>query len=140
MFTLPSRYVLQHTTLDAEAARVELQVRDELAKRQSMTLLIDGWEDLAGRSLYGTVISGVEAMPIVLGLSDLTGKRGTADALVDVCVESMKRKEIDVRRIAALCTDDPTVMRSARSKIELKFPWILVSNMLLDYCRGLRYL
>ena len=127
MYDIPSRYVLQHTTLDAEAARVEVEELEALSKHKSMTLLVDGWEDIAGRSLYGVVASEVGEPPIVLGLSDLTGKRGTANAVVDVCVENIERMDIPPRHFAGLCTDNPTVMISTRSKFEIRFPWIIVS-------------
>ena len=89
MYKAPSRYVLSGTTLDAEAARVELLEIGMLKSRMNMTLLVDGWEDIAQRSLYGTVVAEVRESPVVLGLSDLTGKRATADAIVAVCEENI---------------------------------------------------
>lgn len=127
MYKLPSRYVLQHTTLDAEFARVKLEEHEQLKKRKFITLLIDGWEDAAGRSLYGTVASEVRKAPTVLGLSDLTGERGTADAMVRICSESLDCMDIRPCQVAALCTDNPSVMISAWTKFESLYPWSLVS-------------
>jgi hypothetical protein len=41
----PSRYVLSHTIMDAEAARAQVEDMTRLKARKRLTLLFDGWED-----------------------------------------------------------------------------------------------
>lgn len=132
MYKVPSRFVLSGTVLSAECARVDLLEMERLQNRQSMTLLVDGWEDIAKRSLYGAVLTETGKHPVVLGLTDLTGKRATAEAVVDVCNTSLKKMCVDPKQLAALCTDNPTVMIKARRDYEIQFPWIIVSTILFS--------
>ena len=97
-----------------------------------LTLLVDGWEDAAGRSLYGTIVAEVRKHPVVLGLSDLTGKRVTADAIVNACLENCQKMGINAHQLSAMCMDNPTTMISARRKWEDKYPWIIVCIKLLS--------
>lgn len=129
MYKAPSRFVLSTSILDAEASRVMLKNMEDLKDRKFLTLLVDGWEDVAGRSLYGTVVAEPGKQPVVLGLTDLTGKRATADAIVDVCNENRQKMGIEPRQIAALCTDNPSTMISARRKWETMYPWVIVSTV-----------
>ncbi|THG95444.1 hypothetical protein EW145_g7957, partial [Phellinidium pouzarii] len=85
MYKPPSRYVLSHTILDAEADRVHLLEMEQLQKWKFLTMMADGWEDAAGCSIYGVVAAEVKKDPVVLGLSDLTDQWATADAVVTVC-------------------------------------------------------
>ncbi|KAI0073357.1 hypothetical protein K474DRAFT_1603514 [Panus rudis PR-1116 ss-1] len=113
--------------MDAEYARVTVDERDRLSKREFITFLIDGWEDSARRSLYGCVAAGVGEYPQVLGLEDLTGHRGSADKLVQVATKVLEPPGVNlVRNVVAATTDDPTVMQSFRRKLQGKYYWILV--------------
>ena len=127
MYQVPSRYVLSGSILSSEAARIELIEIERLQKRKGLTLLVDGWEDIAKRSLYGTVITEVGQHPVVLGLTDLTGKRANADNIRKVCQDDLKKMCIDPRQLAGMCTDNPTVMRKVRKDWELLYTWIIVS-------------
>ena len=127
MYKPPSRYVLSNKVLGSEAARIQLAEIDSLKNQKSMTLLVDGWEDAAGRSIYGVVAAEVKKAPIILGLSELTGKRATADAVVNVCEENLAKMNINFDHIAAICTDNPTTMISARRKLINLNPALIVS-------------
>ena len=74
MYQVPSRYVLSGTVLSAECASINLQLMEQLHTRRGMTLLVDGWEDAAKRSLYGVVLAETGKHPVVLGLTELTGQ------------------------------------------------------------------
>ncbi|KIK75104.1 hypothetical protein PAXRUDRAFT_94925, partial [Paxillus rubicundulus Ve08.2h10] len=69
----PSRYVLSHNLLDSEAVRVQQEDIERLKNCKKLTLLLDGWEDLLKRSLYGSVAVEVNQHPVVLSLDDMTG-------------------------------------------------------------------
>ena len=83
-YLAPSRYVLSHTIMDGEAARVQIEEVDRIKQRKRLMLLIDGWEDKLKRSLYGIVASEVNQYPVVLSLQDLTGHRGSAEKLIEI--------------------------------------------------------
>ena len=75
--------------MDGEAARVQIEEVDQAKQRKRLTLLIDGWEDKLKRSLSGTVASEVNQYPVVLGLEDMTGHRGSAEKILEVSQRAM---------------------------------------------------
>ncbi|KAF9235775.1 hypothetical protein BU15DRAFT_89437 [Melanogaster broomeanus] len=107
---------LANSLLVREAVHVQQEEIDRLNGRKNFTLLLDGWEDLLKRSLYGSVAVEVNQHPVVLSLEDMTGNRGNADNLVLVTQKAMTKMEIgDGKNIIAITTDNPTAL----------FPWIL---------------
>ena len=126
-YSAPSRYVLSHTIMNGEAARVQIEEMDRLKPRKRLTLLIDGWEDKLKRSLYGTVASEVNQYPVVLGLEDMTGHRGSAEKVLEVSRKAMNGMGLgDGQNFIALTTDNPTVMQFFRGRFNGKFTWVLV--------------
>ncbi|KAJ7226039.1 ribonuclease H-like domain-containing protein, partial [Mycena pura] len=90
------------------------------------TLIIDGWEDELRRSLYGTAAGRVGEPTIVMGLQDATGKRGSADKLLDTAEVAMTEMGIvDAASFLALVTDNPNVMKAFRGRFVKKYPWII---------------
>ena len=73
-YSVPSCYVLSHSIMDAELSRVQLEEISHVQERKRLTFLLDGWEDLLKRSLYGALAAEVNQYPIVLSLADMTGK------------------------------------------------------------------
>lgn len=130
MYKPPSRYVLRHTILDAESARIQILEEEGLKTRQYMTLLCDGWDDAAGRSVYATLAVEVKKPPIILGLEDMTGQRTNANAILEVNEKNLKHMGVDVLQIAGLCTDNPSTMLAMRREWEHKYPKTIVSQ----YC------
>ncbi|KAG1787733.1 uncharacterized protein HD556DRAFT_1448416 [Suillus plorans] len=112
-YHIPSRYVLSRHLLDSEAVRVQQEEINRLKDRKCLTLLLDGWEDLLRRSLYGSLAVEVNHPPVVLALENMTGQRGTAENLVAVSQKAMNHMEVgDGRKFIAVTTDNPTVMQS----------------------------
>ncbi|KAF5328455.1 hypothetical protein D9758_018916 [Tetrapyrgos nigripes] len=98
----------------------------ELQKRTNLTLLIDGWEDLLKRSLYGLVAAQVNQEPVALGLADLTGKRGSAESIFEMAVNHIDSMGLgNGKRFICTTTDNPTMMISFRRILETKFPWLI---------------
>jgi hypothetical protein len=126
-YKVPSRKVIATTVLSSEAARVKLEQMEDLQDMSGLTLLVDGWEDQSGRSIYGVMAAKAGQHSIMLGMSDLTGKRATADEIISVVQENMTKMDVDFKKFAAICTDNPTVMAAVRRKIEETDPVILVS-------------
>ncbi|KAF9521622.1 ribonuclease H-like domain-containing protein [Crepidotus variabilis] len=95
-----------------------------LVDRNNLTYLVDGWEDKRRRSIYGSMVAEVSVYPVMLGLEELTGKRATADQILDLSKRAFKKKDLDPRSILAACTDNPTTMQSFRRKLKIEYPWI----------------
>lgn len=127
-YTVPSRFVLTQNYLPREEARVHLQEVARLKKRESLTLMTDGWEDRLRRSIYGTLLAEVGFRPVVLGLEDLTGKRATADAVLTVVEGALQKKEVSPSQVVALVTDNPTTMTAFRRNYQLRYPWTIVRS------------
>ena len=125
-YTPPSRYTLTTYLLPAEEARVTLLEEERLKFMKFLTMMIDGWEDHVKRSIYGSLVSEPKERPIILGLNDLTGERGTADKIVEISKESLKKKSVQPMDIIAIVTDNPTTMKAVRRKWTEKYPWVLV--------------
>lgn len=81
------------------------------------------------RSVYGSLLAEVGQHPVVLGLHELTGIRATTDKVVGISDKALERKDVDPKRILAVCTDNPTTMQAFRRKYSNKHPWILMSNI-----------
>ena len=126
MYDPPSRYVLSHTILDGESARVKLVEMETLSLRKYLTLLVDSWEDKERRSIYANVASEVKKQPVVLGLQDLTGERATSDNIVATCKSNMKKMSLQPRQVAGMVTDNPTTMQAVCRKFEELYPWVIV--------------
>ena len=136
----PSRWVLSQTLLDVEAACVQIETMERLQTCQSLTLLIDSWEDLLRRSLYGIVAAGVSEYPIILSLEDMSGQRGSAEKLFQLADRSLQKMEINPRQVLGVTTDDPTVMRAFRRLFEEKYPWVVVSFALILFTTFIKLL
>ncbi|VDC01418.1 unnamed protein product [Peniophora sp. CBMAI 1063] len=123
-----TRYVISHSILDSEAARVQLHEMDLLATRRNLTFLIDGWEDELRRSLYGSVAAQVNEYPSMLALEDMTGKRATAENVLVVMKNALRKMGLDDgRAFIALVTDNPTTMQAFRrlASSSGEFKWLL---------------
>ncbi|KAF8573029.1 hypothetical protein K439DRAFT_1563840 [Ramaria rubella] len=61
----------------------------------------------------------------MLGLKDMTGEHASADAVLAVTDEALKKMDKDWKSIIALVTDNPTVMQSLRKKAKEKNQWLI---------------
>ncbi|KAJ7211665.1 ribonuclease H-like domain-containing protein [Mycena pura] len=113
--------------LDSEHSRVHLELVEQLqGMTRSATMIIDGWEDQLKRSLYGTAAGRVGEPTIVMGLQDVTGRRGNAVAIMDTAEDAMKEMLIESAAcFLGVVTDDPNVMKSFRRMFEQKYEWII---------------
>ncbi|KAF9000108.1 ribonuclease H-like domain-containing protein [Cyathus striatus] len=116
------------TYLPAEEVRAYNEDVERLAARESLTYLMDGWEDSMKQSVYGCLVSEVGEYPIILALKELTGIRATADNLVVVADEALTKKQVNSRAITAVCTDNPTTMQAFHHKWANSHSWILMSK------------
>lgn len=113
-----------------EAAQVKLEEEARLKSSNHLTLLIDGWEDLLKRSLYGFVAAEAGKFPVVLSLENMTGERATGKAVADASVKSLASMGIVAENarnhLIAATTDNPSVMIVTRKELQKVFWWILV--------------
>lgn len=128
-YEAPSRYVLMKTILPAEAARVQLVEQERLKGRNMLTLMTDGRDDQKHHSLYGTMVAERTKYPIISSLDDITGQRGSAETIERVLDASLEKMLVKPEQIAALVTDNPSVMQAVRSRFEQKHLWVLVSTL-----------
>ena len=123
--------MLTRRILEAEAARIQLIDEEAMKSRTRLTMLCDGWEDAAGRSIYATVVIEVGSIPVVLGLADLAGQRADTGRMVQVNEENLTGLGIDPKQIAGMCTDSPTTMVAARREWEKKYPHTIVRHFII---------
>jgi len=114
--------------LPAEEQHAILEDLERLKGRNNMTFLLDGWDDAMWRSIYGSILAEVAVHPIVLGLQEMTGRRATAENLVEVSDGSLQRKGVNPTAVIAVCTDNPMTMRAFHCISTQKYPWILVCD------------
>jgi len=112
--------------LPAEEAHAFEEDIKRLKGRNNLTYLMDGWEDLQRRSVYGSMLAEVSKFPVILGLEELTGVRATADHLVEVSNRAMAKKSVQTSSIIAVCTDNPMTMQAFRRKWTTEHSWIIV--------------
>jgi len=99
--------------MDSEAARVHLEELDCVKKSKKLTYLIDRWEDLLKRSIYGSVAAEVGKYPTVLSLEDMTGYRATAEGIMVAAEKAMQEMDLlNGKSFIAITTDNPTVMQA----------------------------
>jgi len=129
LYTSPSLYVISHSIMDSEAARVHLEELDRVKESKKLTYLIDGWEDLLKRSIYGSVAAEVSKYPTVLSLEDMTGNRATAEGIMTAGEKAMREMDLLSGKIfIAITTDNPTVMQAFQRKFQSKYFWVLVRH------------
>ncbi|KAJ7049771.1 ribonuclease H-like domain-containing protein [Mycena amicta] len=94
--------------------------------KRSGTFIYDGWEDELRRSLYGSAVGRVGEPTIIMGLQDVTGKRGSADKLLEGAETAMTEMGIeDASCLLAVVTDNPNVMKAFRNNFVRRYPWII---------------
>ncbi|PPQ89295.1 hypothetical protein CVT25_000319 [Psilocybe cyanescens] len=107
-----TQYVLMERLLPVEEAWAFTEDMKQLEGRKNLTYLIDGWEDILHRSVYGCMLAEVGKYPVVLGFEELTGIHATADNIIVVADKALKKKKVDPMNILAACTDNPTTMQA----------------------------
>lgn len=104
-----------------------LKETERLKEMSLLTLMTDGWEDVVKHSVYGSLLAELGVRPFILGLSDLTGERGTALKILEVVELALKKKGATARQLICVVTDNPQVMRAFRRLFQERYPWVLVS-------------
>jgi hypothetical protein len=112
-YDLPSASVCSHTLLDAEALHIYVEELKHVKASKYQTMLYDRWEDKQRRSIYECVTVEPNTSPVILGLDDMTGTRGTADGYLKLTRKYLKWMDItDGQNIIVLTTNNPTVRQA----------------------------
>lgn len=130
-YEVPSAYTCAQKLLPAEDLRVAAFEMKRLSLMRCITLLVDGWDDTIRRSLYGTLACEREETPVMLGLEDMTGQRGSSEAVLKVVENAMTSMDVNGNQVIAAVSDDPTTMRKYRRLLEAKYPKIIVSESVI---------
>ena len=101
-YTPPSRHTLTTYLLPAEETRITLLEEDRLKLMKFLTMIIDEWDDQVKRSIYGSLVSEPRERPVILDLADLTGKRSTADKIVEISDKSLEKRNVKAKNITAI--------------------------------------
>jgi hypothetical protein len=127
-YMAPSHYVLSHSILGSEAARVQIEEMAYMKDWKRLTLLIDGWEDILKRSLYRSVAVQIGQYPSILSLTDMTGERASVEGIFGAVKDALATMGSgDGRNFIAATTDNPTVMQSFQRKFKAEYFWLLVT-------------
>lgn len=100
-------------------------------KDGAATLTTDGWDKSTKEVLVNFLSSNFYGDEF-LGDEDLTGKDKGGDAMSKLILKWMKiAEERGGRRPSGVCTDNPTVMRSARAKVEAEDPNVITYSCII---------
>jgi hypothetical protein len=109
----PSRYVLSHSILHSEATWVQIEEMTYMKDQKRLTLLIDDWEVILKRSLYGSIAVQIGQYPSVLSLTNMTGECTSAKGIFGAVKGALATMALgDSWNFIAVTIDNPTVMQS----------------------------
>lgn len=118
-YKIPSRKKLSSRLIPrvAEDAR---KVAFDALKREpsySLTLECDAWTSVAGTSVVAITLTRHTGESYLLELSDASKERHTAEYLADLVANVLTAKEVPLKRINCLVTDEASNMKRARELI-----------------------
>jgi hypothetical protein len=123
------RHTLATTHLDSANEDANVFKASRLASGKTFGFLVtsDGWRNHNRRQYHNFILVAASG-PIYLGLKDVSGESGNAQAIHDEFVDLFETLANDiVLRIIIGCTDTPSANVSAWKKLEVTFPnqlWI----------------
>ena len=123
------RVTLATTHLDSANEDANVFKASRLASGKTFGFLVtsDGWRNHNRRQYHNFILVAATG-PIFLGLKDVSGESGSAQAIHDEFVDLFETLDNDiVLRIVIGCTDTPSANVSAWKKLEQTFPsqlWI----------------
>lgn len=113
-YSLPSRYSLTNTLLNAEYSRVNTSVNEEIASAQSLGLMCDGWSNIRNESIINFVVTTPKPVfykSIASGSTSHTGEY-MANAMLEII------KEIGSDKFVGVVTDNAANMKNAWTRIQ----------------------
>ena len=120
---LPSRRTVSGSLLQDMFLHHFSEMLDELQVVSDMTILLDGWTDVSGNSIYAYVGQTQEGV-FVLDICQFK-KRPSADNIKSQLFDILNKLNLSTKQIIAVTTDTPQVMEKLRRNISSEHPNIL---------------
>src|SRR6266850_1397973 len=118
---LPSRRTISGPLLQDMFARHYNDMLEELSTVNDLTILLDGWTDVSGNSIYAYI---GQTRDFVLDICHLK-QRPSADQIRSQMFEVLNSLHLSTRNILAITTDTPHVMEKLRRDVSNEYPNIL---------------
>lgn len=118
-YALPSRKKFSTKLLSkrAQAVRALALESSRQAPNHSLTLECDSWTSLAGVSVVAIILNRHTGESFVLDLADASGARHTSEYLAGIVLDSLRAREVPIKKINCLVTDEASNMKKARDLI-----------------------
>jgi hypothetical protein len=122
----PTSSIMRLEILPVLHNQLQSTKRQEMKYQSNLTMLLDGWKDPTGNSIYALMLQncGLEFQYYFDHLN-LVKKRHKAELILPAIEECWVKNEIDPHKLIAFCTDSPNVMLKLRRILNLKYPWIV---------------
>lgn len=121
-YNIPTRRRLATELLERETIRVNLKVEKILQDSSNLTLAIDGWTSLTGRSYWNFVILTSMRQEYLYKICDLTEEKHTGQLLAEEILKVIS--SIGTNKFVAIITDNGSNVTLARKLITNQFPKI----------------
>lgn len=121
--TLPSRRAISGSHLQDMFLQHFSEMLDQLPKVDDLTILLDGWTDVSGNSIYAYIGQTREEV-FVLDICQLK-QRPSADNIKSQLFDVLARLNLSTKQIIAVTTDTPNVMEKLRRDVSNEHPNIL---------------
>lgn len=118
-YSLPSRKKLSSKLVPrvAQGLRGIGFQQIKLAPSYTLTLECDAWTSVAGSSIVAVTLTQHSGESYLLDLIDASRERHTAEYLAEIIINSLRAKEVPLKRINCLVTDEASNMKKARELI-----------------------
>jgi uncharacterized protein DUF659 len=120
---LPSRRTVSGSLLQDMFLYHFNEMLDELHAASDMTILLDGWTDVSGNSVYAYIGQTQEGI-FVLDICQFK-QRSSADNIKSQLFDILNKLNLSTKQILAVTTDTPQVMEKLRRDISSEHPNIL---------------
>ena len=120
---LPSRRTVSGSLLEDMFLHHFSEMLDELHAANDMTILLDGWTDVSGHSIYAYIGQTQESL-FVLDICQFK-QRPSADNIKSQLFDILKKLNLSTKQLLAVTTDTPQVMEKLRRDISSEHPNIL---------------
>ncbi|KAK3235129.1 hypothetical protein CYMTET_54648 [Cymbomonas tetramitiformis] len=133
---------MSHTELPKLRKRIRDQLDDLFTGDKAESLILDGWDSSSKHSLLNFLLASLLGEEFLDDL-DVTGKEKNSAFMAEVILEYIaKVKAQRGKNPDIVCTDNPSVMKDARAKVEEEEPYIHmlscaihgVSKGIEDFC------
>lgn len=120
-YSLPSRYRLSSTYLDAQFTEMQTEINKQLQDTKNLYLQCDGWSNLRNESIINFVVSKPE--PYFVDFKMTKTERHNSEYLAQLIESVMER--YDSKKFLVVITDNAANMKAALTILNEKYPHIV---------------